>query len=61
MNYSKFLSKSSNQSQKFKFISQDEKIKISMEILKDIGKTKILINNYSRIGNKLIICSILRL
>ena len=30
---------------------EDEKIKISMEILKDIQKTKILIQNFIRIGN----------
>jgi hypothetical protein len=59
MNYTKFLSnlksfkKSENKSSKsYNLLSTDEKIKISSEILKDIQKTKILLQNYIRIDFK---------
>ena len=37
--------------EKFKLNLTDEKIKVSIEILKDIQKTKLLIENFLRIGN----------
>ena len=51
MNYTKYLSKT----EKFRILFQDEKIKISMDVLKEIEKTKILINNFSRIGKTFLI------
>jgi hypothetical protein len=45
MNYTKVIRKG-----KYKYTSTDEKIKISSEVLKDIKKTKILIENYMRVG-----------
>lgn len=59
MNYTKFLrnikslKKSDNKpSKSYNLLSTDEKIKISSEILKDIQKTKILLQNYIRIDFK---------
>jgi hypothetical protein len=45
MNYTKILRKG-----KFKFESKDDNIKISSQVLKDVKKTKLLIENYIRIG-----------
>lgn len=60
MNYTKFLKNVKrhnttkgaveNKKEKFKLVLTDEKIQISSEILKDINKTKILIQNFLRIG-----------
>lgn len=59
MNYTKFLRniksvKKSDikPSKSYSLLSTDEKIKISSEILKDIQKTKILLQNYIRIDFK---------
>jgi hypothetical protein len=45
MNYTKFLRKN-----KFEFILTDEKVKLSMSILKDITKTKVMFSNYNRLS-----------
>lgn len=68
MNYTKFLkntksnkynapissskSPSRKRNEKFKLFLTDEKIKMSVEILKDIQKTKILIQNFHRLDFK---------
>lgn len=60
MNYTKFIKhkkyytpQSPNKTTKknFEMVLNDEKIKLSMQILKDIKKTKILLENYIRISN----------
>jgi len=59
MNYTKYLKnlksnrikeKITTKDEKFMLHIKDEKIKISIDILKDIKKTKLLIENFLRIG-----------
>jgi hypothetical protein len=54
MNYTKFLffKGSPKKNEKFEFCFTDEKIKLSMEILKEIKKTLFILHNFMRIGNK---------
>ena len=49
MNYTKFLNKKHNTS--FEFKMEDDYIKTSIDIIKDINKTNvILFDNYNRLG-----------
>ncbi len=50
MNYTKYL-KGKGKKEKFSLSLNDEKVKVSLDILKDIQKTKLIIENFSRIGN----------
>ena len=50
MNYTKYL-----RNKKFQIILVDEKIILAMNILKDINQTKLLLGNFNRISNFLII------
>lgn len=52
MNYTKFLHFKNSNKNKGNFVlsHNDEKIKMSMEMLKDIQKTLFIINNFLRIG-----------
>ena len=51
MNYTKFLYfKGSPKNKKFEFTYSDEKIKLSIEMLKDIKKTMFILHNYMRLG-----------
>lgn len=53
MNYTKFLffKGSPKLKKKFEFSFTDEKIKLSIEMLKDIKKTMFILHNYMRLGN----------
>ena len=52
MNYTKFLffKGSPKTKKKFEFSFTDEKIKLSIEMLKDIKKTMFILHNYMRLG-----------
>jgi hypothetical protein len=45
MNYTKFL-----RTNKFELILNDEKVRLSMSILKDVAKTKVLFSSFNRLS-----------
>jgi len=52
MNYTKYINGNSPNTSKYKIIIKDEKILISMNILKDIKKTSYIIKNYNKFDSK---------
>jgi hypothetical protein len=55
MNYTKFLflKGSPKKKDKFDFSCFDEKVKFSMEMLKDIKKTLFILHNFMRLGKRI--------
>jgi len=55
MNYTKFLYKKPNTTYQLKI--EDDYIKTSIELIKDINKTNsLLFDNYSRLGKLILLC-----
>jgi hypothetical protein len=52
MNYTKYLKGPLKKHNKYSLEHKDEKVEMSMNILKDIKKTSYILRNYNKIENK---------